>query len=139
MAKTKIDTVPAYIAAQPAANRAALKAVRAAVKKALPRSTEGISYRIPIVKLDGRMVLYFAAFKQHYAIYPATKRVLSELGSQVKDRLHNKSTIRFSYDDAPPAKLIARIARIRAAEAKEATAARAAKSRKTTAKKARNK
>lgn len=34
-----------------------LERVRATIRKALPGATEGISYQIPMYKLDGRMVL----------------------------------------------------------------------------------
>jgi uncharacterized protein YdhG (YjbR/CyaY superfamily) len=40
-----------------------LQRVRATILKALPGATEGISYRIPVYKLEARMVLYFAAFQ----------------------------------------------------------------------------
>ena len=118
------QTIAAYIADEPAPVRTVLRQVRAAIRKALPRAEEGISYRIPVYKVDGRMVLYFAAFKDHYSIYPATARLIRELGPKLGDRLHNKATIRFSYDEKVPTALITRIARLRAAEAKERGAAR---------------
>src|SRR5687767_10684664 len=100
MANASVKTVGEYIAAQPAPARAALRRVRAAIRKALPRATEGISYRIPIYKLDGVMVLYFAGFQRHYSIYPATARVVSALGKALAGRVHSKATIRFPLDEA---------------------------------------
>jgi uncharacterized protein YdhG (YjbR/CyaY superfamily) len=114
-----VNSVAEYIAAQPAPHRPVLKSVRQAIRKALPGATEGISYRIPIYKLDGRMVLYFAGFKAHYSIYPATARLRRALGTELRGRLHSKATIRFSYEEKVPARLIARIARLRAEEARK--------------------
>ena len=111
-----MTSVAGYIAAQPPAARTALRKVRAAIRKALPKASEGISYRIPVYKLDGRMVLYFAGFKQHYSIYPASARVVRELKKELAGLLHSKATIRFALDEAVPARLIMRIARLRAAE-----------------------
>ena len=108
-------SVDEYIAAQPDATRKTLRQVRAAIKKALPKATEGISYQIPIYKIDGKMVLYFAGYAKHWSIYPATDRVLEELGDEIE--VHSKATIRFPLDQVP-ARLIARIAKIRAAEVK---------------------
>jgi uncharacterized protein YdhG (YjbR/CyaY superfamily) len=117
MARPNPKSVAAYIAAQPPQARRALKRVRATIRKALPSATEGISFRIPIYRLDGRMVLYFAGFQHHYSIYPATAGVKAALRNELAGFLHNKGTIRFSLEDAVPTRLITRIAKLRAAEA----------------------
>jgi uncharacterized protein YdhG (YjbR/CyaY superfamily) len=98
-----------------------------AIRKALPGATEGISYRIPAYKLDGRMVLYFAGFRHHYSIYPATARLKRALGKELAGLVHSKGTIRFPLDATVPTRLIARIAKLRAAEAAELNSARRAK------------
>ena len=116
MARVTYQSVEEYIAGQPAPVRSVLRRVRATIRRALPGAVEGISYQIPVYKLDGRMVLYFAGFQRHYSIYPATAHVVSALKDQLAGRLHSKATIRFSYDDAVPMRLIARIAKLRAAE-----------------------
>ena len=120
-------SVGAYIAAQPLPARTILRRVRATIRKALPGATEGISYRIPIYRLGGRMVLYFAGFRHHYSIYPATARVKRALRKELIGLVHSKGTIRFPLDRAVPTRLIARIAKLRAAEAAELDLARRAK------------
>jgi uncharacterized protein YdhG (YjbR/CyaY superfamily) len=115
MARTDFKTVSEYIAAQPPPTRAALKQVRAQIKKALPKATEGISYQIPIYKLDGAMVLYFAGYARHWSIYPASAAVLRTLKQELAGHLHSKATLRFGLDEVPAA-LIRRIAKVRAAE-----------------------
>ena len=127
MARTDYRSVDEYIAAQPAPARPVLQWVRATIRKALPGAVEGISYQIPVYKLDGRMVLYFAGFQHHYSIYPATAGVVGALKRELAGLLHSKATIRFSYADAIPARLITRIAKLRAAEATERKIASAAK------------
>jgi uncharacterized protein YdhG (YjbR/CyaY superfamily) len=117
MGRVSFASVDDYIAAQPAPARRRLRSVRAAIRRALPKAVEGISYQIPVYKVNGRMVLYFAGFQRHYSIYPATARVLDELAPELEGRVHSKATIRFDYDEPVPSPLIARIARIRAAEA----------------------
>ena len=116
-------SVTEYIASQPPVARRALRQVRATIRKALPRATEGISYRIPVYKLYGRMVLFFAGFAHHYSIYPASARLARTLRRELTGRLRNK-TIRFALDAKVPTRLIARIARLRAAEVMEAAKAR---------------
>ena len=127
MARTGHGSVSAYIAAQPLPARSVLRRVRTAIRKALPGASEGISYRIPVYKLGGRMVLYFAGFRHHYSIYPATARVKAALGKELAGFFHSKGTIRFPLDRAVPTRLIARIAKLRAAEAAELDSAKRAK------------
>lgn len=93
----------------------------------MPGAIEGISYQIPVYKLDGRMVLYFAGFQRHYSIYPATARVVGALESELAGRVHRKATIHFPLADAVPTRLITRISKLRAAEVAELEAAKAAK------------
>jgi uncharacterized protein YdhG (YjbR/CyaY superfamily) len=124
MARPDFKSVADYIAAQPLPARSVLKRVRATIRKALPDATEGISYRIPIYKLNGRMVLYFAGFRRHYSIYPATAGVKAALRNELAGFLHSKGTIRFSLEAPVPTRLIARIVRLRAAEAMRLNMAR---------------
>jgi uncharacterized protein YdhG (YjbR/CyaY superfamily) len=127
MARPGFQSVDEYIAAQPAPARPALERVRATIRKALPGATEGISYQIPVYKLGGVMVVYFAGFQRHYSIYPASERLVAALGDELAGALHSKATIRFQLEDSVPTRLIARIAKLRAAEASERAAARGTK------------
>jgi uncharacterized protein YdhG (YjbR/CyaY superfamily) len=135
MPRTDYKSVDGYIAAQPAPARSVLERVRTTIRKALPGASEGISYQIPIYKLDGRMVLYFAGFQRHYSIYPATARVIGALGDELTGLVHSKATIRFPLAGAVPTRLIARIAKLRAAEVAGVEKRKAAE--RTAAKKAR--
>ena len=83
MTKTSYRSVDDYIAAQPAPARPVLQRLRATIRKALPGCTEGIAYRIPVYKLGGAMVLYFAAFQRHYSIFPASARLVGALKKEL--------------------------------------------------------
>jgi uncharacterized protein YdhG (YjbR/CyaY superfamily) len=139
MPSTNYKSVDEYIAVQAEPSRAVLERVRATIRKALPRATEGISYQIPVYKLDGRMVLYFAGFQRHYSIYPATTRIIQTLKTELTGLLHSKATIRFAYTDAVPARLISRIAKLRAAEVAELQNQRAKGATRTASKKPKRK
>lgn len=127
MAKIDYQSVDDYIAAQPVPARSVLERVRATIRKALPGATEEISYQIPVYKLDGVMVLYFAGYQRHYSIYPATARVVGALENELAGLLHSKATIRFPLAGAVPTRLITRIVKLRAAEVTELMVAKAAK------------
>lgn len=116
MAKTKFESVDAYIAAQPDATQAILGVVRRALRKALPRAEEVILYNMPAYKRRGEVVLYFAAWKQHYSMYPASAALAAEFKSQLGSCKIEKNTLRFSLAEPVPVKLIERIAKFRAWE-----------------------
>lgn len=134
MAKTDFKSVAEYIAAQPQATASTLVKVRSVLKKALPKAEEGISYQIPTYKLGGRAVLYFAGYKKHFSLYPATQAVLDALGEAGKTHLVSKGTLRFELDEPFPAKWLERAAKARAAEVTQETGGktkRASVSRRT--------
>jgi len=119
MPKADFKSVDQYIAAQPEAARGALERVRSAVRKALPGSEESISYQIPAYKLDGKAVIYFAGWKEHFSLYPAGDAVLAALGDDLAPYEISKGTIRFPLSQPVPVKLIERIAKLRAKEVAE--------------------
>jgi uncharacterized protein YdhG (YjbR/CyaY superfamily) len=110
--------------------RSILKSVRAAIRKALPSAMEVISYQIPAYKLQGRVVIYFAGWKQHYSIYPATKAVVTALKDDLAGYELSKGTIRFPFNERVPAGLIGRIAKLRAKEVAEREKAKVAPSKR---------
>jgi uncharacterized protein YdhG (YjbR/CyaY superfamily) len=119
MAKTNFKSVDDYIAAQPEGAKGILGQVRSTIRKAVPRAEEVISYQIPAYKLDRGAVLYFAGWKQHYSLYPISKRVLAAFKSELAVHEVNKSTIRLPLSQPVPVKLIGRIAKFRAKEVAE--------------------
>ena len=132
MAKTDFKSVDEYIAAQPEAVQGVLERVRGAIRKAVPRAEEVISYQIPAYKLPGGPVLYFAGWKQHYSLYPATEDLVAAFKDELAPyEVNNKGTIRFPLSQPVPVKLIERIANFRAKNvaAKEKVKAAAPKKR----------
>ena len=114
MAKT--TTVTDYIAKTPPIARRALKQLRAAIKAAAPGITERISYRIPTFELDGRYLLYTAAFKEHVSVYPVTKGMLDKYGKAIAPYRAGKGTLRFPLDAPIPIDLVAKLAKVRVRE-----------------------
>jgi uncharacterized protein YdhG (YjbR/CyaY superfamily) len=116
MAKTGFKSVDEYISSQPKAVHSVLKRVRSIIRKAVPWAQEMISYKIPAFKLDGGRMLYFAVWKRHYSLYPASGRVVAALKDELAPYEITKGTIRFPLSEPVPERLIERIARLRAKE-----------------------
>jgi uncharacterized protein YdhG (YjbR/CyaY superfamily) len=109
-------TIDEYIAVQPAATQIALERVRGAIGKAVPDAEECISYQIPAFKLHGRVLLYFAGWKEHYSVYPASDAMVAAFPDELEQYRVTKGTLRFSLSESVPVKLIGRIANFRATE-----------------------
>jgi uncharacterized protein YdhG (YjbR/CyaY superfamily) len=113
----KPTNVSAYLAGFPPPVKRVLTLLRNTMRKALPGSEEAISYGIPTYKLHGRVVIYFAGWKQHHSIYPATAGLVSAFRKELASyEVNDKGTIRFPLDLPVPVELIGRLAKYRATE-----------------------
>jgi len=115
-------TVDEYISRQPEAVQKGLEQMRQTIRKVAPAAEEGISYGMPGFKDDGSLVWY-AAFKNHYGLYPHAKAI-----EVFKEKLTayevSKGAIRFHLNKPLPLKLIAEIVRFRLNENKTKAATR---------------
>ena len=112
-APTSVDD---YLAALPEASRAALEKLRKAIKAAAPDATETISYQIPTFTDHGRLLVSYAAFKDHCSLFPASQAVKDALGDGLKPYVTGKATIRFHADKPLPVALVKRIVKARIEE-----------------------
>lgn len=112
-------TVAEYIASRPKEHQRLLRRVQTIIRQAIPEAEESVSYGIPTYKLAGKVVIYFAGWKEHFSLYPITTAMVAELADTLKraDYEVQKSTIRIAYDGTMPTHFIQRVARLRAAGA----------------------
>ncbi len=109
------QTVDDYIDAQPEALRPKLEQVRAAIRRAVPEAVEVIGYGMPGYKLNGKPLLYFAGFKQHYSLFAASGTFFASLKEKLKDYEQRKGTLHLQLNKPVPRELIGEIAKLRAA------------------------
>ena len=129
MARQSVAGVADYIASQPDEVQPVLQCVRRIIRKALPDAEETISYRIPTYKRNGQYVVYFAAFRQHWSLYPVTGAVRAQLKRELASYEGGKGTVRFPLSEPMPARLVERIVRKLAHAAKARALAKASKNR----------
>jgi uncharacterized protein YdhG (YjbR/CyaY superfamily) len=115
--KSALRSVDEYIRSFPPDVQVALDTVRRTIRHAVPRAEESISYNMPAYKIDGRRLLYFAAYKQHYSIFGATPPLYKAFAKELAafDGT-TRGTLRFPLDEPVPVGLIRKIARFRADE-----------------------
>jgi uncharacterized protein YdhG (YjbR/CyaY superfamily) len=67
-----------------------------------------------VYTLNGVPVLYFAGWKSHYSIYPATDALVAAFKRELAPYQRSKGTIRMPISEPVPERLIERMARFRA-------------------------
>ena len=111
-----MSEVDDYLAALPEEQRAALEKVRETVRSAAPGATETISYQMPAFKHEGRILVWYAAFKNHCSLFPASEAILEEHGEALTPYYSGKGTLRFTPDKPIPAPLLKKIVKTRIKE-----------------------
>jgi uncharacterized protein YdhG (YjbR/CyaY superfamily) len=114
--KTKpLKTIDAYIQTFPRDVQAILQKMRQTIQKAAPDAVETISYQMPTFKLNGKGLVYFAAYEKHIGFYP----IPSGMRAFEKDLApykQGKGSVQFPIDQPIPYDLVRRIVVFRAKE-----------------------
>lgn len=103
-----------YLATLSPNKRAALEKLRSTIKAAVPGADECVSYGIPAFRLNGKLLVFYGAAKNHCAFYPGS--TLQSLQADLRNYDTSKGTIRFSPDKPLPAALIRKLVKLRIAE-----------------------
>jgi uncharacterized protein YdhG (YjbR/CyaY superfamily) len=101
-------TIDDYIASKPAEVEPILERVRKTLRQAVPEADEAIRYGIPTFKLDGKYVVYFAAWKNHLSIYPIPDAD-EDFEKELAPYRAAKGTLKFPFRQPIPYDLIARV------------------------------
>ncbi|HEY4202825.1 MAG TPA: DUF1801 domain-containing protein [Devosiaceae bacterium] len=106
--------VEAYIATLPPQATEMFDELRKTLHAAAPGATETISYAIPALKQNGRILLYFSGWKEHLSIYPLPPGD-ADFTAAITPYIAGKGTLKFPLSRPLPHELITRIAAAHAA------------------------
>ena len=83
------------MAALPDDRRAAVEDLRRTIRAAAPDAIESIAYDMPAFRLNDAFLVSYAAFKNHYSLFPASGAVVAALGDEIRPYVVGEGTIRF--------------------------------------------
>jgi uncharacterized protein YdhG (YjbR/CyaY superfamily) len=116
LAKRKPRTIDEYLAQVQADQRTVLEKLRQAILAVAPGAEECISYGVPAFRLNGRSLVFFGAWANHYALYPGSSATLKKFRNELRDFQVSKGTIRFATGEPLPAVLVRKLVKARIAE-----------------------
>lgn len=112
------EEVDAYLAALDEPKRSTLEAVRRTILDVVPEAEQGLSYGVPVFRLDGRNIAGFSAARHHLSYLPHSGTVLAALGeADLEGLAASKGALRMPIDTPLPPALVARLIAARRAEA----------------------
>jgi len=108
-------TVEKYINSFPDDIRLLLKQMRTAILENAPGAEEGFAYQMPAYKLNGKPLVYFAAFRNHIGFY-ATPTGHAAFAKELSMYKQGKGSVQFPSGKPLPLDLIIRIVKFRVKE-----------------------
>lgn len=110
----ELKSIDDYVNQFPDEIKSKLETIRAAIKKAAPKSTEVISYGMPAFK-QNKVLVYFAAGKNHIGFYPTPNPIII-FSKELEGYKTSKGAIQFPLDKKIPLNLVSKITKFRVKE-----------------------
>lgn len=120
---TKAKNIDEYVKDFPTGTKKMLQQIRSTIKKTAPGSEEVISYSMPAFRLNKRILVYFAGWKDHVSVYPVPK-ANQTLQKEISRYQTGRGTLQFTLDKPLPVKFISKIVKLRMKENSEAAKAK---------------
>jgi uncharacterized protein YdhG (YjbR/CyaY superfamily) len=106
-----------YLANVEEPKRSTLQRLRQTILEVVPEAEEGISYKVPAFRIDGKVIAGFAAFKNHLSYLPHSGSVFTVLRDEVASYKTSKGALQFPIDSPLPKLLVEHLVKARVAQA----------------------
>lgn len=114
-ARKEAEAAKAYLQSLPADSRTSLNKLRRSIAAAVPNAKLGFSYRIPAFILNGRPLVWFAAFKSHCSLFPGAAAIRAH-AAHLKNYKTSKGAIQFRIGTSLPDGVVAKLVKRRIEE-----------------------
>jgi uncharacterized protein YdhG (YjbR/CyaY superfamily) len=104
-----------YISNFPKEIQIVLQEVRKTIKNVAPKANESISYGMPAYKFNGKVLVYYAGYKNHIGFY-ATPTRHAEFTEELAKYKQGKGSVQFPINEPMPLDLITKIVKFRVFE-----------------------
>lgn len=113
---TKFVSVDQYIDSFPLPIQSMLLEIRQSIYEVVPEVEERISYDMPAFELNGRTVIFVAAWKHHISLYPFSSGMIAAMKEASNYKTSGKGTIQFPIAKPLPLAFIKEIVEFRLKE-----------------------
>ena len=113
--KNQFKTMDEYIAKFPKNVRDVLEELMRVIRESAPKAEETISYGMPAFKLNGKSLVFFAAWKNHVGFYPGSSAI-EAYKKELSPYKQSKGTVQFPLDKPIPFDLVKKIVKFRVKE-----------------------
>jgi uncharacterized protein YdhG (YjbR/CyaY superfamily) len=110
MSSAEID---AYLAKLEEPKRSTLAQLRKSILEVIPEADQCISYSVPAFRVGGKVIVGFAAFKNHLSYLPHSGAVFPELEDEVSCYVTSRGALRFPVNAVLPKPLVKRLIEVR--------------------------
>jgi uncharacterized protein YdhG (YjbR/CyaY superfamily) len=115
--KTRPKTIDEYIRASPREVQTKLREMRACIRAAAPEAKESLKWNMPAFSYR-RILVTFAAFKNHIGFYP-TSSAVTAFAKELSKFSTARGTIQFPLEKPLPLSLVRKITAFRVKESVE--------------------
>lgn len=114
------QNIDEYLTTFPQQTVKLLQKVRLTIKNAAPGAEETISYGMPAFRFKGKVIIYFAGYKNHIGVY-ATPSGHAAFQKELSAYKQGKGSVQFPLDQPLPLELIKRMVQFRVKQQEEAS------------------
>jgi uncharacterized protein YdhG (YjbR/CyaY superfamily) len=111
------DEIDQYLADLEEPKRSTLQRLRHTILEVVPEAEEGISYRVPAFRINGKVIAGFAAFKNHLSYLPHSGSVFPLLPDEIASYKTSTGALQFPVDSPLPKPLVERLIQVRIEQA----------------------
>src|SRR5437762_8191983 len=105
-----------YLASLPPDSRRHVKKLREIIRAVAPGAVPVMSYGMPAFRLDGRILIYYAGWREHVSVYPMTDAIRRAHTSVLKGYKTSKGTVQLPLAKPVPVRLVRQLVKARVAE-----------------------